>query len=313
MNIYPSSFLGRNKRRSALLRCLAETKFPFALAFAVVFAGCIHQPITPGAQDAPAARSKKIVLIADAPDGHAPGTHEYAKGVRLLKYCLDTSPNLKGIRTEAYFNGWPDDPATLDDADAIVLYTTGADKGKHPLLQGDRLEQVRKLMKRGSGLVCLHYTLYLPNDRGGPEFLEWIGGYNDYQANYSTHQVTEHNPPPATPATSSHPISRGWKEFSTRNEFYIRQRFREGDKRLVPILATLLPVDKPERQVIAWAVQREDGGRGFGFTGGHFHSNWYLEDFRKLVLNAIVWTARSEVPPQGVESWLPAAELIGRR
>ena len=31
----------------------------------------------------------------------------------------------------------------------------------------------------------------------------------------------------------------------------------------------------------------KDGGRGFGFTGGHFHWNWGNDQFRKLMLNAI--------------------------
>lgn len=251
---------------------------------------------------------RKIVLIGDKPDGHAKGTHEYAKGVRLLKHCLDTSPNVKGIKTETHFDGWPTDASTLDDADTIVFYTTGSDKRKHPILAGNRLEQLGRAMKRGAGLVCLHYTLYVPNARGGPEFLDWIGGYNDYENKYSTHRVTEKDPPPATPATPSHPISRGWKEYATKNEFYIRQRFRENDARLAPILTTMLPVEKPERHVIAWAVERADGGRGFGFTGGHFHSNWYVEDFRKMVLNAILWTAKIGVPKEGVISTLPAME-----
>ena len=49
-------------------------------------------------------------------------------------------------------------------------------------------------------------------------------------------------------------------------------------------------------------MQREDGGRGFGFTGGHYHWNWGHNQFRKLVLNAIVWTARLHVPTEGISS-----------
>src|SRR5262245_30439227 len=86
---------------------------------------------TSGADQPNPSIPKKIVLIADHPDGHAAGTHEYAKGVRLLKHCLDTSANVRGIRTEAHFGGWPEDPRTLEDADSILLYTTGSDKGKH--------------------------------------------------------------------------------------------------------------------------------------------------------------------------------------
>jgi hypothetical protein len=53
---------------------------------------------------------------------------------------------------------------------------------------------------------------------------------------------------------------------------------------------------------VAWATERPDGGRGFGFTGGHVHWNWGHDDFRKLVLNAIVWCAKADVPENGVPS-----------
>ena len=53
---------------------------------------------------------------------------------------------------------------------------------------------------------------------------------------------------------------------------------------------------------MAWARERPDGGRGFGFTGGHVHWNWGNDNFRKLVLNAIVWAAHVDVPPDGVPS-----------
>ncbi|MHC5055576.1 MAG: hypothetical protein ACYTKD_12760 [Planctomycetota bacterium] len=125
-------------------------------------------------------RPRKVVLIAGAPDGHGRGTHEYAKDMLLFKQCLDTSPNLKGVLAEVHLNGWPEEEAALDDADAIVFSTTGSNKGKHPILKGERLEKLGALVRKGVGLVCIHYTLYVPNARGGPEFLQWIGGYNDY-------------------------------------------------------------------------------------------------------------------------------------
>lgn len=58
-----------------------------------------------------------------------------------------------------------------------------------------------------------------------------------------------------------------------------------------------------------WAVEREDGGRGFGFTGGHFHLNWGNDSFRKTVLNALVWLAKGEVPTSGIESKVSAEDL----
>ena len=75
-------------------------------------------------------------------------------------------------------------------------------------------------------------------------------------------------------------------------------RFGQDDPRRVPILNTALP-NEPAPETVAWTVQRKDGGRGFAYTGGHYHSNWDVENLRKMVLNAIVWTAKGEVPKGG--------------
>ncbi len=64
-------------------------------------------------------------------------------------------------------------------------------------------------------------------------------------------------------------------------------------------------IDKGIPQILAWAFERPDGGRGVGFTGGHMHNNWMNDDFRKLVLNAIVWTAKLKVPKKGVHTSTP--------
>jgi hypothetical protein len=110
-------------------------------------------------------------------------------------------------------------------------------------------------------------------------------------------------------------------------------RFVENDTNLVPILKVLPPASTLERQAdgnrsnnafvredvldkkipqtMAWAFTRPGGGRGFGFTGGHYHRNWMNDDFRKLVLNAILWTGKIEVPVSGVVTTAPSeSELI---
>jgi hypothetical protein len=58
-----------------------------------------------------------------------------------------------------------------------------------------------------------------------------------------------------------------------------------------------------------WCTEREDGGRGFGFTGAHFHRNWANDEFRKLVLNALVWIAKADVPAGGIPSKVSDAEM----
>ena len=47
-------------------------------------------------------------------------------------------------------------------------------------------------------------------------------------------------------------------------------------------------------ETLAWCIERPDGGRGFGFTGGHWHKNWEQDDFRTIVLNGIRWVVGME-------------------
>jgi type 1 glutamine amidotransferase len=61
---------------------------------------------------------------------------------------------------------------------------------------------------------------------------------------------------------------------------------------------------------VAWAYERPDGGRGFGCTGGHTHWVYAQNDFRKLLLNAICWTAKVDVPVDGVSTPTPSVEQM---
>src|SRR4051794_39914821 len=264
------------------------------------------------AADPPA---KKVVFIAGAPDAnHTKGTHEYAQSVRLLQHCLDMSPNVRGLKTETHFNGWPKDPATLDTADTIVVVASGSDRNEkdHPLLAQERLAALDKQMRRGCGLVLIHWCTFFPNAGAGEKALEWVGGHFDYQSGppprnwASAIQTTTFDVKPGTP---DHPVCRGLTPFRIKEEFYYQLKFRTNDSRLKPVLKAKVPGVEPE-QTVAWTVERQDGGRGFGFTGGPFFSNWWVPEFRQLVLNAIVWTAKAEVPAAGVESTPPRPEAF---
>ena len=36
-------------------------------------------------------------------------------------------------------------------------------------------------MDRGVGLCVLHYTVFVPTNKGGRQFQDWVGGYFDYR------------------------------------------------------------------------------------------------------------------------------------
>jgi hypothetical protein len=59
--------------------------------------------------------------------------------------------------------------------------------------------------------------------------------------------------------------------------------------------------------VVAWGTERRDGGRGFAIVMPHFYQNWANDDLRRFIMNGIVWTAKLDVPPGGVQS--PAPDL----
>jgi hypothetical protein len=109
------------------------------------------------------------------------------------------------------------------------------------------------------------------------------------------------------------------KPFQIRDEWYYNIRFPEKQEGITPLLVAAPPDEsrgtpaakehagRPE--VVAWVYERSGNGRGFGFTGAHFHKNWGNENFRKLVLNALLWTAHVDVPSSGVESSVTDEDL----
>lgn len=127
---------------------------------------------------------------------------------------------------------------------------------------------------------------------------------------------------------AQHPVSRGVKPFAVLDEWYFNMRWAKDQKGLTHILVAT-PSDKvrggpyvsprgPYDHIVAdsgraetmmWTLERPDGGRGFGFTGGHKHKNWGNDDFRKVMLNALLWFAKAEVPSNGVESTVTEEDL----
>ena len=264
----------------------------------------------------PAADNAKIVLIAGNPS-HGPGDHEFNAGIMLLAKCLK---GVDGIDPVVVKGGWPKDESVFEGAKSIVFFMDGG--GGHPIIQNEHLETLGKLMDKGVGIACLHYAVEIPKGKPGDKFLDWMGGY--YESGFSTnpHWTAEIKELP------THPITKGVKPFAVKDEWYYNIRFRPELKGVTPILVSSPDaktrkgesasprgpykhiVDADGRsEILAYAVERPDGGRGFGFTGGHAHKNWGDENFRKLVLNAIVWTAKLDVPEGGIKSSVSEEEL----
>ncbi|MCB9937118.1 MAG: ThuA domain-containing protein [Planctomycetaceae bacterium] len=274
------------------------------------------------------AETQRLVIVAGKPS-HPPRMHEFNAGVQLLDKCLKNTP---GLSVEVVLNGWPVDETIFQDADAVVFYMDGG--GRHEVVQeeGRRLKLVDAWTKKGVGIGCMHYGVEVLADQAGSEFKRWIGGH--YENMFSCNPIWE----PKFTQFETHPITRGVRPFEIEDEWYFNMRFIGDvtgneekvveDTKFTPILVAApsdavrdgpyvypkgpyphIQASKGRAEAMMWAVERPDGGRGFGFTGGHFHDNWGNEQYRKVVLNAMLWLAKVEVPAGGVESQVSQADL----
>jgi putative heme-binding domain-containing protein len=258
------------------------------------------------------AAKPKVVFISGKPS-HGPMSHEHRAGNMILAKRLNTSGLANAVVLPDI--GYPKDPSVLKDADTIVLFCTG--HGGHVL--NPKLKEFDALMKKGIGVVMIHWTTEAVKGEPGDKFLEWMGGFCDLDWSVNPHWT-----PTFTP--QKHEIWNGVKAFSANDEWYYHMRFVKDHTGLTPILTdvpgpeTLKRPNGPrsgnvhvrravanrESQHVAWAYERPTGkGRGFGFTGGHVHMNWQNDNYRKIMLNAILWTAGVEVPKNGVPSATP--------
>ena len=260
----------------------------------------------------------KIVLIAGR-TSHGPGEHEGFAGMALVMNMLKQTPGVFPVMCR---DGWPKNPDILNGAKTIVVQSDGG--GGHPLLQGDHLQVIGDLMKKGVGLVCIHYAVEPTKEKGEAEFLQWIGGA--FEVNWSVNPHWEAD----FTAMPKHPITRGVQPFKISDEWYFHMRFPEGMKGVTPIFTAVAPAstmsrkDDPhagnpdvrkavaagEPQHMAWAFDRPDGGRGFGLTGAHFHKNYGDINFRRTIVNAILWTAHVEIPEGGAKCELAPDDLM---
>lgn len=279
-------------------------------------------PATPGQTIAPGAK-RKIVFLAGPKDHGRPGNgrHEYEKDLRALAGYLEAAPNLKGlIETKVYVGKAPKDLTEIQDASAFVIESSSdRDPNEmHPLFPQepttDRrtydaettawLQGFDAIVKKGAGVAIFHYSTWVEHWVARRYYLQWIGAL--WVMTGSTNPVAEWA---MAPTNTSHPILRGVKPWNYRDEVFCKF-FLPNDARRTDLL-----IGTPSRaqkgpdvsalgpQVAGWAYDRQDGGRGFVMGGVDFHDNLNtVEDYRRFLLNGIVWTAGLDVPKDGVQS-----------
>jgi len=260
---------------------------------------------------------RKVVLLAGRAS-HGRGEHEFKAGCEVLAAALAQVPGFKAV---VVTNGWPKDNAVFAGAHAVVLYADGGNG--HPAIAKDRLALLDGLAAKGVGIAALHYGVEVPKGDPGDAMLRWTGGY--FETFWSVNPTWTAR----FQSLPNHAVTRGVAPFEVNDEWYYHMRFVPDMKGVTPILAVVPPqatlqrpdgphsgnpavraaVARGEAQVLMWVYERPGGGRGMGFTGGHFHRNWSHEGFRKAVVNGLAWIAGADVPATGWDSRITPAQL----
>ena len=276
-----------------------------------IVCGIAAGAINPSQAQNPA--TKKIVFLAGPKDHGMPGRHEYEKDLRALATALTSAPNLKGVSTEVYVGKAPTDPAVYADAAAIVIESSSDRDARemHPLFPPEPqttqrtydeptlafLKTLDARARSGMGVAIFHYANWAEHWVARRYYLDWTGGL--WVQGGSRNPVDQWT---MTPKTPDHPILRGVKEWSYRDEVFCRFLLPPDLKRIELLVGT--PAKNPiGPQLASWAYERDGGGRGFVMGGVDFHDNLSkVDDYRRFLLNGIVWVAGMEVPPGGVQS-----------
>jgi type 1 glutamine amidotransferase len=240
----------------------------------------------------------RILLVATPPD-HAYASHMYEFECGVLAKCLEQT---EGVTCETAV-GWPPEPEKLADLAAIVFYSRPAGE---IVLNPDHRDVFLELMQRGAGFTAIHWATGVGYTELADEvevrelYKNLLGGWFRRPPGdilYDTARLRQVDP--------KHPLCFGWEEYDIHDEFYLDPVLH---MRVRPILQVQV---KDRDHTVAWSIERPSpyDGRSVGISLGHFHKTFEREDFRRSLVNAILWTANVEVPEAGAPVALDPVDL----
>lgn len=224
---------------------------------------------------------KRLLLIGQGPDNHPQGTHEYMAGVERLAKLLEPTAGLE-VEVVKADDPWSEGPELIGKADGVVLFVS--EGARWVVADPRRHEALVQLAARGGGFSVLHWGMGTRDVEPIEPFLKLFGGCHGGPDR--KYQVVRTELKPAEPV---HPIAEGIAPLPLREEFYYRLKFVEATPGVVPVMQATID-GQPE--TVAWAWQRPDGGRSFGFSGLHFDDNWQLKEYPQLTSRGVLWTMK---------------------
>jgi len=242
---------------------------------------------------------KRVLLLGQSPDGHPKTTHEYLAGVKIFAKCLERTPGIKTTIANAD-DPWTAGPELLKEADGVVLFVS--EGATWMQAEPRRYEAFARLAERGGGFVAVHWAMGTKDAKNIDGYVKLLGGcHGGPDRKYQVLASTE-----LEVADPKHPISTGLDKVKVREELYYKLKFPKSEPGVKPIITALID---GQRETVGWAWERPDGGRSFGFSGGHFHENFARAEYRRLVCQGILWSVKLPVPEKGLAVEVSKADL----
>jgi mannose-6-phosphate isomerase-like protein (cupin superfamily)/type 1 glutamine amidotransferase len=307
----------------------ALAQLPVAMLATCILAGvaCLAAAAQSGHTSTASPSGPTIVLIGGEKQGYPRTEHDYPDGILAIERLIKGSPQLQALNpvVKTFPTGFPSDLSEIADADVVLMYF-GMDYGSgerhvgtmgHALDNEPRRVAMERLMAKGVGLIALHQASTIPDQASIIPMADWLGavrfGMADRATEIAQMEIT---------GAGKNPIANGLKPFELLDEFYPTLTFSKTDK-ITPILSAKvhiqtrnnLPVfEEPSADhIIAWAAERPNGGRSFAFTSGHYLLTFDQPQIRDMLLNAILWTSKRDVPPAGATTNAPTMPHGGSR
>lgn len=232
------------------------------------------------------AAAKKLLLIATPPDNHPFLSHEYEAGMKLLAKMLKDVKDLD-VEYVCARGKWSEGPDLIGRADGVVLFVTEGAKW----IQADpaRFAAFQKLAARKGGCSVLHWGM-------GTRSADFIAGFRDIFGGCHGGPDRRYKVVDVKTEVIKHPITTGVSSIKVNDEFYFKLKMPQGKSQ--PQSLIRVPIEG-NQETVAWAWERPNSGRSFGFSGLHFHKNWSEEDYRRLVTQGVLWTMGLPIPEKG--------------
>jgi type 1 glutamine amidotransferase len=238
--------------------------------------------VLPSGISAADARPKRLLIVGQGPDGHPPATHEFMAGARVLAELLKPWKEVQATVVNAD-EPWIDGPKLINQADGIVLLVTQGAQWMQ--LEPQRHTALKRLAARGGAIAALHWSVGAKDAKYIQGQLDLLGATRGGPQRKYLVLATE-----LKRVVPAHPILTGIGDIKVYDEIYYAL-----DR--VPGIQPLFTARIDGRdEMAAWSWERPDGGRSFGFVGLHFHSNWQMPEYRRFVVQGVLWSLKLPIP-----------------